>query len=836
MPDWRNAANIFDVMRKWRNAVNAFDTSWCNLQFNTPVILFLGAGCSFSSGVPRAKDLVDIALKEFDDATRYPVIHTKIQDRLQKGDPINIMDLAQILETNSSAYLTFKDMVARYLYSPSQIISIEYKMLSFLIKKNIISEVFTTNQDVCLERALESQGIGYNRFVYSTTSTNQLKNDLLHAGGHVNIYKLCGDIHKPYEMCFAEKELVSASDTGYFTYLLDFVDKRCDIIFMGYSAYRDPIGRKLLEAISKRTNAEDARIFCVDININENHKALCCLDRIDHRIETSLEKYLRTCIYNMRPTLNIEHAIFNKESFGGVQTYAYSLMEWCRRMRATQSIPVINSIYATQDFYPLDDVNDFRKLRGFEYLMASSKAQTTSTIANKAVDVVHAHNFVSAYMAQTLGTPCLLTSHSLETTEREKNQEKEEFFSEDVKRYQDQYYNEIPIILTLSDAHIKELPVGVQHYARRVVAPFLRPELLGVKVEVTSREARECLSKAGRLPHSIIKGSDSKLDVNTPTISFFGRAAERKGLDVFEEIIKILFEEEIDCQILYVGPKVVAEGKIVTIQKDKSASGSSDQETSERTTVMYSNEEKHIYQVSEEIQIDHQNGIDSILKSYREHQALMYDYYLASDVIIMPSTYEPFGYVALEAISCRRPVIASNISGLNEILGKGRGILVDIDNSNKHEVASSMVDKIVDILNHRENYDDMIDAASRWVALTYSDENMQQMLGEMYSFYLDSIVRGRKLNEKSSEVIDQLLSDSLKEELEWNKLLIVSAQKYRELCGKIFSGDTKEHYDLFWDIAYWLKANKSLCREVAIIPVKELAQLITEVERAIPKE
>lgn len=823
-----------------REDVTMDDTSWCKTNPKNPVILFLGAGCSFSSGVPRANDLSNSIIKLFDANASLFHIEDKIDRLKRETAPKGIMDLADELSDNSSAFFTFKDTVARYLYSPSQIISIEYKMLSFLIKKRIIREVFTTNQDVCLERALESQGIGYNRFVYSKASLNeQLNKDLLHAGGHVNIYKLCGDVHKPYEMCFSEKELEIASKSSCFNHLLSFVDQRCDIIFLGYSVCNDPIGAKLLDAIKNRKDAQGARVFCVDIRINNNHIEMCRLDRIDHCIQTGIEKYLKTCIYNMRPELNIQHAIFNKGNFGGVQTYVYSFIKLCQ---STAHIPVKNSIYATQDFYPLDAAEDFRKLNGFEYLMASSKAQTTNVIANDTVDVVHAHNFVSAYMAQVLGTPCLLTSHSLETTEREMNREKEEFFSDDVKRYQDQYYNELPIILTLSGAHIKELPVGVRHYAKRITAPFLRPDFFQINVkDVTSKDGREQLAKSGRMPRSIITNNDSTLDVDTPTISFFGRPAERKGLVVFEKIIKILSERKINCQFLYVGPKVVAEGEIMTTQKDKSASGSSAQETSDRKTTMYSDAQKRIYQVSEEIQIDHKDAkkseiIDCILDSYCSHQKSMYAYYLASDIVVMPSTYEPFGYVALEAISCRRPVIASNIPGLNEILGEGRGILVDSENVSEDEVARVMAEEIINILNNREETTKMIDAASKWVALTYSDSSMQQMLDEIYNFYLDSIVRGRKLNEQHSEIIDTLLSDGLKEKLEWSELLIVSAQKYRECCEQIFSGDSEEHYDLFWDIAYWLKANKSLCREVAIIPVKELAQLITEVERAIPKQ
>lgn len=42
--------------------------------------------------------------------------------------------------------------------------------------------------------------------------------------------------------------------------------------------------------------------------------------------------------------------------------------------------------------------------------------------------------------------------------------------------------------------------------------------------------------------------------------------------------------------------------------------------------------------------------------------------YQRADVIVMPSRYEPFGIVALEAMACGRPVVASSVGGLAEIV------------------------------------------------------------------------------------------------------------------------------------------------------------------------
>jgi len=77
-------------------------------------------------------------------------------------------------------------------------------------------------------------------------------------------------------------------------------------------------------------------------------------------------------------------------------------------------------------------------------------------------------------------------------------------------------------------------------------------------------------------------------------------------------------------------------------------------------------------------EITHELGLDDLVVFFgsRSQRELPY-YYSAAEICVMPSLYESFGMVALEAMACGTPVIASRVGGLTYTVRDGEtGFLV----------------------------------------------------------------------------------------------------------------------------------------------------------------
>ncbi len=99
-------------------------------------------------------------------------------------------------------------------------------------------------------------------------------------------------------------------------------------------------------------------------------------------------------------------------------------------------------------------------------------------------------------------------------------------------------------------------------------------------------------------------------------------------------------------------------------------------------------------------------------------------YYSAAEVLVMPSHYESFGMVALEAMACGTPVIASDIGGLGFLVQDGETGFTIPDGE-----PDTMCEKLSLLLSDRELRTRMGQRAAE-VAQTYSwDKIARQIIG-----------------------------------------------------------------------------------------------------------
>jgi D-inositol-3-phosphate glycosyltransferase len=145
------------------------------------------------------------------------------------------------------------------------------------------------------------------------------------------------------------------------------------------------------------------------------------------------------------------------------------------------------------------------------------------------------------------------------------------------------------------------------------------------------------------------------LPVNERMLLFVGRIEPLKGLDTLLRAIAAMRKAGIHCQV----PHYLA-----VVGGDPSATGEN-----------LSSEMIRLQSLCSELGLN-----DMVLFLGKRDQASLPYYYSAADVLIMPSHYESFGMVALEAMACGTPVVASKVGGLAFLVVDGETGFVVPDN------------------------------------------------------------------------------------------------------------------------------------------------------------
>lgn len=111
----------------------------------------------------------------------------------------------------------------------------------------------------------------------------------------------------------------------------------------------------------------------------------------------------------------------------------------------------------------------------------------------------------------------------------------------------------------------------------------------------------------------------------------------------------------------------------------------------------------------------------------RDQESLPY-YYSAADVVVVPSHYESFGMVALEAMACGTPVVASQVGGLAFLVQDGATGFVIPDG--EPEILGNRLKEL--ILNP-----DLRDRLGQQAHLLAQSYSWERIAGEIQSVYLE---------------------------------------------------------------------------------------------------
>ena len=105
--------------------------------------------------------------------------------------------------------------------------------------------------------------------------------------------------------------------------------------------------------------------------------------------------------------------------------------------------------------------------------------------------------------------------------------------------------------------------------------------------------------------------------------------------------------------------------------------------------------------------------------------------YKCSDISVFPSTYEPFGIVALEAMLAGVPAVVSDIGGLDEIIIHGENGLKSYAGN-----ANSIADSILSLLFDQQLYNNIAKKAKQTVKNEY---NWTKIAQDTYFTYQKAI-------------------------------------------------------------------------------------------------
>jgi glycosyltransferase involved in cell wall biosynthesis len=165
-------------------------------------------------------------------------------------------------------------------------------------------------------------------------------------------------------------------------------------------------------------------------------------------------------------------------------------------------------------------------------------------------------------------------------------------------------------------------------------------------------------------------------NANEQIVGYIGRLVPEKGVNVLLGAVKKVLEEKPNTKFVIAG-----EGW----------------------------HRSELERISKELQI----GDKVLFTGYLPEEDFL-PYFNVADILVVPSTYEPFGIVALEGMATKTPIVVSDVGGLSEIVDhKWTGYKVPPDNSD------AMAEAIIELLDNKELRERIIENAQEKLTHVY---------------------------------------------------------------------------------------------------------------------
>lgn len=305
----------------------------------------------------------------------------------------------------------------------------------------------------------------------------------------------------------------------------------------------------------------------------------------------------------------------------------------------------------------------------------------------KSYSLIHSHYWYSGIIALKLKDyfeiPMVHNCHSLGRVKYDVLKEKKQPFA-------DMRLLEEELILKKANAIIASTPQEVKNILDLY-------DVTGENIELIRAGVDERLFKPIEKEEAVKKtGLDFK-----NVILFVGRITKAKGLSV---LIRALVKVKRDFN---------KELKLIIIGGDVSEAMHSELESKEK---------KYIKKLINELNLSD----DVIFLGPVEREKLPYFYSIA-DICVVPSLYESFGLVAVEAMACGTPVIASKVGGLAHTVKHGYSGMHFVPGRSDH-----LAKKIVDTIEDSKKLKEMGINAHLRAAKEFGLERTAKQIKELY--------------------------------------------------------------------------------------------------------